>query len=104
MSASASRTAGRSYSVPPPPSRAGAAFAYATTSSNVRSPPITRPMPERSKSSVAVDTYQPRFTSPTTMSAGTRTSSKNTSLNPACPVIWTSGRTVMPGSVISTRK
>jgi hypothetical protein len=44
------------------------------------------------------------LTSPTTALAGTRTSSKNTSLKPAWPVICISGRTVIPADFISTRK
>jgi hypothetical protein len=37
-------------------------------------------------------------------SAGTRTFSKKTSLNSASPVIWRSGRTVIPGECMSSRK
>ena len=66
--------------------------------------PIGVPIEERSKSSVVVPTYQPRFTSPMTFRAGTRTSSKNTSLKSCPPVMFTSGRTVMPGVFMSSRK
>ena len=41
---------------------------------------MARAMFERSKSSVVVPTYQPRFSSPMRLRAGTRTSSKKTSL------------------------
>ena len=44
---------------------------------------------------------QPRSISPTTMARGTRTFSKNTSLNQATPVISTSGRIVIPGVFMS---
>ena len=47
-------------------------------------------------------TRQPSLTSPTTLAAGTRTSSRKTSLKWDSPVIWRSGRTVMPGTCMST--
>ena len=46
--------------------------------------------------------YQPRFTSPTTWFAGTRTSSKKTSLKPWRPAMLMSGRTVTPGVFMSS--
>ena len=61
-------------------------------------------MPERSKSSVVVPTYQPRFSSPIMFFAGTRTLSKKTSLKSWLPAMFTSGRTVMPGDFMSTMK
>ena len=61
-------------------------------------------MPERSKSSVVVPTYQPRFSSPIMFFAGTRTLSKNTSLKSWLFAMLTSGRTLMPGDFISTMK
>ena len=54
-------------------------------------------MPLRSKSSVVVPRYQPRFSSPRSCVAGTRTSSKKTSLKSWLFGMLTSGRTVMPG-------
>ena len=47
----------------------------------------------RSKPSVAIATFQPSFTSPTTFALSVRASSKKTSLNSAVPVICFSGRT-----------
>ena len=61
------------------PSEPGCA-ASSVSSPSSRTPETTREMPERSKSSVVVATYQPRFSSPTMLAAGTRTSSKKTSL------------------------
>ena len=58
----------------------------------------------RSKSSVVVAMYQPRFSSPTMLRAGTRTLSKNTWLKPWPPVMLISGCTEMPGLVKSSRK
>ena len=55
----------------------------------------------RSWASVVLAIFQPSPRGPTSFSAGTRTSSKNTSLKPASPVICTSGRTVMPGVFMS---
>ena len=66
--------------------------------------PTEEPMLERSKSSVVVPMYQPRFSSPTRFFAGTRTLSKNTSLKPALPARLISGRTETPGDFMSTRK
>jgi hypothetical protein len=43
--------------------------------------PTADPMFERSKLRVVCARYQPRFSSPMMFAAGTRTSSKNTSLN-----------------------
>ncbi len=61
--------------------------------------PVTElvPVATRSWASSAVAMRQPSFRSPTIQSAGTRASSKKTSLNSATPVIWRSGRTVTPG-------
>ena len=59
---------------------------------------------ERSKSIVAIPTYQPRFSSPTRFCTGTRTSSKKTSLKPCPPSMLISGRTVMPGVFMSTSR
>ena len=50
-----------------------------------------------------IATPQPSLTLPTTLAAGTRTFSRNTSLNSASPVIWRSGRMEMPGVFMSTR-
>ena len=47
-------------------------------------------------------TRQPSLTSPTTLATGTRTSSRKTSLKWESPVICRSGRTVMPGTCMST--
>ena len=58
----------------------------------------------RSWLSVAFATSQPSFSFPTRLRRDTRTLSKKTSLKPACPVIWTSGRTVMPGLRMSTSR
>src|SRR5437588_402355 len=58
----------------------------------------------RSVASVVRATFQPPFTSPTTRSSGTNTSSMKTSLNSESPVISFSGRTVIPGEAMSTRK
>ncbi|MFN8638579.1 MAG: hypothetical protein U0360_03780 [Dehalococcoidia bacterium] len=49
-------------------------------------------------------TYQPRFSSPIMFAAGTRTSSKNVSLNSLAPVICTSGRTLIPGVEVGIMK
>ena len=51
----------------------------------------------RSKPRVAIATFQPSPTGPSTLSLAVRASSKKTSLNSALPVIWRSGRTSMPG-------
>ncbi len=42
-------------------------------------------------------TRQPSFSSPTRLATGTRTSSKNTSLNSSEPAMVRSGRMSMPG-------
>ena len=52
--------------------------------------------------SVVIATDHPSFTSPSTFSCGTRTSSKNTSLNDAPPFICFSGLIVTPGARMST--
>ena len=59
---------------------------------------------ERSKSIVAMPTYQPRFSSPTRFWTGTRTSSKKTSLKPCPPSMLISGRTVIPGVFMSSSR
>ena len=66
--------------------------------------PMAEPMAERSKSSVVTAVYQPRFSSPMTFSLGTRTLSKNTSLNSCVSAMFISGRTVTPGAFISRMK
>ena len=58
----------------------------------------------RSCASVVFATAQPLCSAPTRWSSGTNTSSKNTSLNSASPVICTSGRTSMPGACMSTTR
>ena len=60
-------------------------------------------MPERSKSSRVTATYQPRFSSPTTLLVGTRTLSNITWLNSCPPAMLMTGRTSTPGDFISTR-
>src|SRR5439155_959655 len=69
-----------------------------------RSNEYTAPRPTRSNWSVVIATCQPSFSRPTRFAFGTRTSSKNTSLNSASPVICTSGRTVIPGLRMSTSR
>jgi len=66
--------------------------------------PMALPMADRSKSRVVTAAYQPRFSSPMTFSLGTRTLSKNISLNSWVSARLVSGRTVMPGDFISTMK
>src|SRR5712691_2922934 len=56
----------------------------------------------RSLPRVVMITLNPPSTSPTRWASGTRTSVRNTSLNPAAPVIWRSGRTSTPGACMST--
>ena len=51
---------------------------------------------------MAIATFQPSFTSPTTFALSVRASSKKTSLNSAVPVICFSGRTLTPGWSIGT--
>ena len=48
-------------------------------------------------------TAQPRSRSPTTLAAGTRTPSRNTSAKPVSPSSWAMGRTVTPSAFIGTR-
>ena len=50
-----------------------------------------------------IATVQPPFNAPSMRSAGTGTSSKNTSANSRSPLIISSGATVMPGVSMSTR-
>ena len=50
-----------------------------------------------------IATAQPPFTSPRTRSAGTTTSSKNTSANSGAPFMSANGRTVIPGVSMSTK-
>src|SRR5262245_2278105 len=54
--------------------------------------------------SVVVETFHPWLTGPSRFALGTTTSVKKTSLKWWCPVIRTSGRTVMPGVVIGTSR
>jgi hypothetical protein len=61
-------------------------------------------MSVRSFDSVVIIGPQPACTSPITFSCGMRTSSRNTSLKCALPVIWRRGRTSMPGVRMSTTK
>ena len=65
-------------------------------------PPPPEPIATRSFISVVIATVQPSCTPPSTWSAGTRTSSKNTSLNDAPPFICLSGLIVTPGARMST--
>ena len=58
----------------------------------------------RSLAKVVTATRHPPFTSPTTIAAGIRTSSKNTSQNSRSPVICRMGRTSTPGERMSSRK
>ena len=58
----------------------------------------------RSLARVTLARLQPSPSSPTTFSAGRRTSSKKTSLNVWAPVISMMGRTVMPGRSIGHTK
>ena len=58
---------------------------------------------ERSYGRMLIATAQPPFTSPRMRSAGTTTSSKNTSANSRTPLIISSGATVMPGVSMSTK-
>ena len=55
------------------------------------------PMPARSNMRVVCVTAHPLFTPPMRSASATTASSKNTSLNSACPVVSTSGRMVTPG-------
>jgi hypothetical protein len=61
-------------------------------------------MATRSKASVAIATFQPPSTAPTTASSGRKTSSRKTSLNSASPSMCASGRTVTPSLSIGSRK
>src|SRR5215510_8360937 len=58
----------------------------------------------RSWARVVMATLHPSLILPTTLTAGTRTFSRNTSLNSASPVICRRGRMVMPGVFMSTRR
>src|SRR2546430_169858 len=58
----------------------------------------------RSWVNVVMAMRQPSLSWPTSCCLGTRTFSKNTSLNSAPPVIWRNGLTVIPGLCISTSK
>ena len=87
-----------------PTAIAGCSFANLMMPSSCLRMPTDEPIDDRSKSSVVVPMYQPRFSSPSRLRAGTRTFSKNTSLNVADPAIVISGRTVTPGAFISSRK
>jgi len=66
--------------------------------------PVAEPMLERSKSSVVTAAYQPRFSSPITLSFGMRTLSKKTSLNSWLLPRLYSGRTSTPGAFMSRMK
>ncbi|CNM68723.1 Uncharacterised protein [Mycobacterium tuberculosis] len=58
----------------------------------------------RSLASVVRASRQPSLTVPTTISSGTNTLSRKTSLNSESPVISRSGRISMPGDFMSTKK
>ena len=58
----------------------------------------------RSFVSTLIPTPHPPCSGPSSRSAGSETSVKNTSSNSAEPVIWRSGRTSMPGRSIGQRK
>ena len=58
---------------------------------------------ERSYGRMAIATAQPPLSSPSIRSAGTTTSSKNTSANSCIPLIISSGETVIPGVSMSTK-
>ena len=58
---------------------------------------------ERSYGRMLMATAQPPFSSPSIRSAGTTTSSKNTSANSWSPLIISSGATVIPGVSMSTK-
>ena len=58
---------------------------------------------DRSNGRMLIATAQPPFTSPRMRSAGTTTSSKNTSANSGAPLIISNGRTVIPGVSMSTK-
>ena len=58
---------------------------------------------ERSYGRMLIATAQPPLTSPSMRSAGTTTSSKNTSANSRTPLIISSGATVIPGVSMSTK-
>ena len=69
--------------------------------------PASDPAPDRETRSfmrVVMATRQPSPAGPTRIESGTRTLSKNTSLNSASPVICTSGRTSTPGACMSSTK
>ena len=59
---------------------------------------------DRSNGRMFIATAQPPFTSPRMRSAGTTTSSKNTSANSGAPLSSANGRTVIPGVSMSTKK
>ena len=58
---------------------------------------------DRSYGRMLIATAHPPFTSPSIRSAGTTTSSKNTSANSRTPLIISSGATVIPGVSMSTK-
>src|ERR1035438_10196766 len=64
--------------------------ANSTKRANWRLKVICRPAPNSARSCIRVPsaTFQPSLTRPTTFAAGTRTLSKNSSLNSVSPVIW----------------
>ena len=62
------------------------------------------PITERSYASAVCRTRHPPSSGPTRWWAGTRTSSRNTSLKCASPVIWRIGRTSTPGWSIGHQK
>ena len=88
----------RSASSAPPSARSD-------TSASSPPPNIEWPViATRSLARVPTATFQPSVGEPTRNSSGMKTSSRKTSLNSASPVSSRSGRTVMPGELISSRK
>ena len=87
---------------PVPDSRS--VFAKRVRSSSARRDWPELPIDERSKSSVVVAMYHPRFNSPSSPERGMRTLSKKTSLNASPPAMLIRGRTVTPGVFMSIKK
>ncbi len=102
-SAIACRTIGLSHSAAPVPASCSL-FANRVRSSSVRCDCAVPVSDDRSKSSVVVAMYQPRFSSPSRPDFGMRTLSKKTSLKPSPFAMLISGRTLTPGVFMSMRK
>ena len=80
-------------------------FAAAASSSSIGLPSaVPAAIAIRSLANVVRASRQPSFTVPTTISSGTNTPSRKTSLNNAWPVISRSGRIKIPGELMSIRK